>query len=87
MSGAESEARKALNRLARALEKGRRELRSLVGAIRTAEGEDFPRESYREAEERLDALEDFVREEGARLQSKILQAGGIEPGRVRRGSP
>jgi hypothetical protein len=40
---AESEARKALNRLRRAVEKAARELEALVGALRHAEGEDFPR--------------------------------------------
>jgi hypothetical protein len=87
MSSAESEARKALNRLSRALEKSRRELRALQGAIRMAEGEDFPSEAYRTAEERLESIEAFLQEEARRLQGKILQAGGIEPGRVRRGSP
>jgi hypothetical protein len=28
---------------------------------------------------------DFTDEEGVRLQEKILHAGGLEPGRVRRG--
>jgi hypothetical protein len=27
----------------------------------------------------------FTEEEGSRLQEKILHAGGLEPGRVRRG--
>jgi hypothetical protein len=83
---AESEARKALNRLTRALEKSRRELESLQGAIRHAEGEDFPKDAYSEAEAALERLLDFGREEGARLQAKILQSGGLEPGRVRRSS-
>jgi hypothetical protein len=87
MSSAESEARKALNRLSRALEKSRRELRALQGAIRMAEGEDFPSEAYHDAEEQLESIEAFLQEEARRLQGKILQAGGIEPGRVRRGSP
>ena len=86
MSSAESEARKALNRLIRALEKSRRELESLQGAIRHAEGEDFPAESYAEVEAGLERLLEFGREEGARLQAKILQSGGLEPGRIRRSS-
>jgi septal ring factor EnvC (AmiA/AmiB activator) len=86
MTTPEAEARKALNRLTRALEKSRRELDSLVGAIRHAEGDDFPAEQYREQEERLAGLLEFVEEEGRRLQEKILQSGGLEPGRVRRSS-
>jgi hypothetical protein len=82
----EAEGRKALNRLSRALEKSRRELDSLMAAIRHAEGDDFPVEAYRQQEERLARLLEFVEEEGQRLQEKILQAGGLEPGRVRRSS-
>ncbi len=86
MSRVESEARKALNRLVRALEKSRRELEALAGAIRHAEGEDFPGERYQEAEEGVARLVEFAEEEGRRLQAKILQAGGLEPGRIRRSS-
>ncbi|TVR52369.1 MAG: hypothetical protein EA421_13980 [Gemmatimonadales bacterium] len=86
MTRVESEARKALNRLIRALEKSRREMESLAGAIRHAEGDDFPVEAYREAEDRMDRLVEFAEEEGRRLQAKILQSGGLEPGRVRRSS-
>jgi len=83
---AEKEARKALNRLRRALEKGVRELESLEGAIRTAEGEDFPFEDYEAADGRLRAVLDFLEEEGRRLEAKILETGGLEPGRIRRTS-
>ena len=86
MTTPESEARKALNRLARALEKSRRELDALAGAIRHAEGEDFPAAAYDQAEGGISALLDFVEEEGQRLQEKVLQSGGLEPGRVRRSS-
>lgn len=86
MTTAESEARKALGRLQRALEKGRRELAALTGALRHAEGEDFPRDVYLDAEADLERLLSFAREEGERLQEKILRAGGLEPGRVRRSS-
>jgi hypothetical protein len=86
MTNVESEARKALNRLRRALEKSRREMDTLAGAIRHAEGDDFPQESYRQAEDRMDALLEFLDEESARLQAKVLQAGGLEPGRIRRSS-
>jgi len=81
---AESEARKSLNRLRRALEKAARELESLAGALRHAEAADFPRDVYDRQLERIEALLEFTDEEAARLQEKVLQAGGLEPGRVRR---
>lgn len=86
MTTVESEARKALNRLRRAVAKSRREMEALESAIRHAEAEDFPAERYRQAEERLQEVTDFVEEEGRRLQEKILSSGGLEPGRVRRSS-
>ena len=79
-----SEARKALNRLRRATEKALREMEALQGSLRHAEGEDFPVDAYDRQFGALTALLDFVDEEGARLQEKILHAGGLEPGRVRR---
>lgn len=81
---AASEARKALNRLRRATEKAVREMDGLEGSLRHAEGSDFPAESYDLNRERLRAVMDFVDEEARRLQEKILHAGGLEPGRVRR---
>ncbi len=81
----ESEARKALNRLRRAVEKAQRELETLDGALRRAEGSDFPAEAYAEVFEGLGRILAFTEEEGSRLQEKILHAGGLEPGRVRRG--
>jgi hypothetical protein len=83
---AEKEARKALNRLRRAVEKSRRELDALAGAIRTAEGEDFPEGEYGAARDRIQEIMSFLEEEGRRLEAKVLQAGGLEPGRVRRSS-
>jgi len=83
---AEKEARKALNRLRRAVEKSRRELETLAGAIRHAEGDDFPAEEYDLARDRMEGILGFLDEEGRRLEAKILQAGGLEPGRVRRSS-
>ncbi len=81
-----SEARKALNRLRRAVEKSARELDALAAAIRRAEGTDFPRAEYDAARERLGLVIDFADEEGRRLRDKVLAAGGLEPGRVRRSS-
>jgi hypothetical protein len=83
---AEKEARKALARLSRAVEKSRREMDLLAKAIRHAEGEDFPEETYADAGELMSQILDFVDEEGRRLEAKILLAGGLEPGRVRRSS-
>lgn len=84
MTSAESEARKALNRLRRALEKADRELEALAGALAHAEGDDFPRAEYDGVADDIARLVDFTDEEAARLQEKILHAGGLEPGRVRR---
>lgn len=87
MSGAvERDARRALGRLRRAVEKCLREIESLEGAIGRAEGSDFPEEEYRRVRARLEEVETFTEEEGRRLQQKILEAGGLEPGRVRRSS-
>jgi hypothetical protein len=84
-TSAESEARKALNRLNRAAEKAERELDALEGALKHAEGPDFPVEAYDEVRAALRRVLGFTEEEGQRLQEKILHAGGLEPGRVRRG--
>lgn len=86
MTTAESEARKALNRLRRAVEKSARELEALRGAIRHAEGDDFPAAEYAAAETRMEVLLEFVEGEAERLQEKVMRAGGLEPGRVRRSS-
>jgi len=85
MSTAESEARKALNRLRRAAEKAERELGALTGALRHAEGSDFPADRYDEVAGAVRAVMDFTDEEGERLREKVLHTGGLEPGRVRRG--
>ena len=86
MAQAEAEARRAANRLRRALEKGRREIDALEGALRRAEGHDFPVDAYEDARRGIEQLVEFVDEEARRLQHKILAAGGLEPGRVRRSS-
>ena len=82
-----SEARKALNRLNRAAEKALREMEALEASLRHAEGSDFPEESYRDVRGALEAVQAFVDDEARRLQEKILHAGGLEPGRVRRSGP
>jgi hypothetical protein len=83
MTSPDSEARKALNRLQRALEKSRRELRSLLAAVEGADTSDHPAAAYSDAESRLEALLAFTREEGTRLQERILRGGGLEPDRLR----
>lgn len=80
----EREARRALNRLRRAVEKAVAELSDVRGALRHAEGADFPVSDFEDAESRLNAVAAFVDEQAERLEEKILQAGGLEPGRVRR---
>ncbi len=84
MVTAEHEARRVLNRLRRAVEKADREMDALEGALRTAEGRDFPEEEYRAARAKLGQVDAFIDGEAARLQEKILHSGGLEPGRVRR---
>lgn len=85
MTSAESEARKALARLRRAAEKSQREMDALEAALARAEGDDFPREEYERTRALLERVLDFTDEEAQRLQEKILHAGGLEPGRIRRG--
>jgi hypothetical protein len=85
MDTAAKEARRALGRLRRALEKAEGELDAVTGALRHAEATDFPAAEFDEARQRMQDLVAFVDEQEQRLQDKILHAGGIEPGRVRRG--
>ena len=82
---AESEARKALNRLRRAVEKTEHELDAVRGALQHAEGEDFPHAAFDAAEGKLAALVAFIEEQAERIEEKMLSAGGLEPGRIRRG--
>jgi hypothetical protein len=81
-----NEARRAFGRLRRAVAKAGAELAAAAGALRHAEGADFPDAEFQEAERRLHYIERFIDEQEQRLQDKILSAGGIEPGRVRRGT-
>jgi len=80
----EREARRALNRLRRAVEKSVAEIEAVEGALKHAEGSDFPHVAFDEAAAHLSAVIDFVDEQAERLEEKILHAGGLEPGRVRR---
>lgn len=78
------EARRALNRLNRAVEKATGELDAVAGALRHAEAGDFPAAEFEAAGDHLSSVLRFVEEQEQRLQEKILHSGGIEPGRVRR---
>ncbi len=84
VSSAEKEGRKALARLRRAVEKSQRDLDALEGAIRHAEGEDFPVGEYETVRRSLGEVMGFLEDEGSRLEAKILERGGLEPGRMRR---
>ena len=81
---AESEARKALNRLRRALEKTQHELESVRGALAHAEGTDFPHQEFAAAQDHIAAIESFIEEQAERIEEKMLASGGLEPGRIRR---
>ncbi len=80
------EARRALHRLRRAVEKTEAELAAVRGALRHAEGDDFPHAEFAAAADHASALATFCDEQAERLEDKILHAGGLEPGRVRRGA-
>lgn len=81
---AESEARKALNRLRRALEKTQHELEAVRGALAHVEGADFPHNDFDGASSHLAAIESFIDEQAERIEEKMLASGGLEPGRIRR---
>ncbi len=85
MDDTSRDARRALNRLRRSLEKTESEIDAVSGALRHAEAPDFPHQEFAEAEASVQALIRFVDEQEQRLQDKILHAGGLEPGRIRRG--
>ena len=82
----ESEARKALTRLRRAVEKVEHELQAVAGALRHAEGADFPADDFAAIELHVADISSFIVEQAERLEEKMLHAGGLEPGRVRRTS-
>ena len=78
------EARRALQRLRRAVEKTEAELAAVRGALRHAEGDDFPASDFDAAAGHAAVLATFCDEQAERLEDKILHAGGLEPGRLRR---
>lgn len=82
------DARRALARLGRSVEKARRELAAVGAALREAEGDDFPAPSHDSADGHLLSVQLFVDEEGDRLSEKILagevRIGNVPDGGVRR---
>ena len=78
------DARRALQRLRRAVEKTETEIIAVRGALRHVEGDDFPADAFAAASDHAAALAQFCDEQAERLDDKILHAGGLEPGRVRR---
>ncbi len=84
MKTPEAETRRALTRLRRAVEKARREVRGLRETLDPAEADGFPGDDYAAMAEHLAAVTELVNREQSRQQAKILRAGGIGPGRLRR---
>lgn len=82
MKTPDADIRRALNRLQRALEKARREIRGLREALEQSEADGFPGDDYNEMEGHLASIVDLVKREQARQQLKILRSGGIAPGRL-----
>ena len=80
----EAEARRGLARLKRAIEKARREVRGLRGALAQVEADGFPGDDYAEMDRHLAAADEIAKRESARQQAKVLRAGGIAPGGLRR---
>lgn len=82
MKTPDADIRRALNRLQRALEKARREIRGLRDALEQSEADGFPGDDYAEMASHLASVVDLVKREQARQQLKILRSGGIAPGRL-----
>ena len=86
MKTPEAETRRALARLRRAVEKARREVRGLREGLDESEADGYPGDEYADLEEHLRAVTELVNREQARQQAKILRAGGIAAGGLRRSS-
>ena len=83
MKTLEGETRRALSRLRRAVEKARREVRTLRQLLEQSEADGFPGDDYAEMDEHLGTVTELVNREQARQQAKILRSGGISPGKLR----
>jgi hypothetical protein len=87
MSGAAArEARRALMRLRRAVEKAARELELLEQTLRSGDDGDVPAGVFEQAAQHLHAVNEFIDEQAERLERQILEAGGIPAERLRRGN-
>lgn len=85
MTGAaERDARRALARLRRAVEKTARELETAENALRALGGDPLPAQVFEEAANHLLAVGEFIDEQAERLEARILEAGGLDPERLRR---
>ena len=80
MKTPEAEARRALTRLRRALEKARREVRGLRELLDQSEADGYPGDDYAEMDDHLAAVVEAVHREQARQQAKVLRGGGISTG-------
>lgn len=80
---AEREARRALARLRRAVEKAERELDAVAEALARAD-EAYESAAIAGAAEHLSAVGAIIEEEAERLQARLLRSGGIGPERLRR---
>lgn len=84
VGAAEREARRALMRLRRSVEKSGRELELVEAALREAEGDSFPADVFDVAARHLYAIAEFIDEQEERLEARILEAGGLDPERLKR---
>lgn len=79
----DADARRALARLQRAVEKLRRELNALREAAEKADPTGFSADEYSSAEVALDTFVELASAEGARFRDRILRGGGLDAGRLR----
>ena len=70
------EAKRALQRLRRAVEKAEQELEAVAGALRHAEAGDFPADAFAEAAERLAAVETFI-DDSEVAEDRFLKLGDV----------
>lgn len=83
----DADARRALARLQRAVEKLRRELNALRDAAEKADPSSLPADAYSNADAVLDTFVELASSEGARFRERILKRGGLSAGTLRsRGS-
>ncbi len=69
-------------RLRRAVEKAARELEATETALSGVEGDDISSVVFEEAARHLHAVAEFIDEQAERLEARILEAGGLDPGQL-----